>query len=77
MAKLGEPALYRPGVTYIACLQCRMAVCIQRDGSSIGLSYDIAAWERCKCCCGHLDGPVYCCSFTDLKKVLVELALTH
>ena len=77
MAKLSEPAVHRPGVFYVACLRCRASVGIENTGSSVRLLYDIGSWYRSACCCLHLDGPVSCCSFADLKRAINNLPVTH
>jgi hypothetical protein len=78
MAKLGEPAVYRPGGYYVVCLRCKATVGIENDGSSVRLTYDIQDCQRrTMCCCLHLDGPVSCCSFDDLRQVINDLPLPH
>jgi len=56
--------------SYITCLRCKTSVCIKDTGSSVKLIYDTEGWQQSDCCCVHLDGPVSCCSFTDLKRVI-------
>jgi len=77
MAKLGEPAGYRPDFQYLACLRCKMSVGIENYGSSVRLSYDVGDWQQRECCCGHLDDPVACCSFVALKRAVADLTLPH
>jgi hypothetical protein len=51
MAKLGEPAIYRPGVCYVVCLRCKMSVGVEDTGSSLRLTYDVERWGQAGCCC--------------------------
>ena len=77
MAKLGEPAVFRPGVCYVACLRCKTSVGIENNGSSVRLTYDIGRWHQSNCCCLHLGDPVSCCYFDDLKRIISDLPLPH
>jgi len=77
VGKLGEPALYPPGVSLLVCLRCEASVGIKDEGSSIRLTYDIDRWQQSDCCCPHLDGPVSCCSFDDLRQAINDLRLPH
>lgn len=76
MGNVGEPS-DRPDLRYVACMRCSMRVKVEGDGSSVSLSYDVAAWRRSKCCCVHLDGPTYCCSFLDLERIINGLPLPN
>ena len=41
------------------------------------LDYDVDRWQQSDCCCPHLDGPVACCSFDDLRRAINELGVPH
>ena len=78
MAKLVEPAIYRSGVWYVACLRCGMQVGIANTGSSVTLLYDVERCQQSECSCWlHQDGPVCCCSFDDLRRAINGLPLPH
>jgi hypothetical protein len=77
MAKLGEPPFLRPGVCYVACLQCKTSVGIEKLGSSVRVFYDMGHWDRSVCCCLHLGGPMYCCHFDELRRVIGDLPIPH
>lgn len=77
MAKLVELAVFRPGVCYVACLRCRTSVGIEKLGSSVRVLYDLGNWQRSLCCCLHLGGPVACCHFDDLRRVIDDLRIPH
>jgi hypothetical protein len=76
MGKSGEPAVYRPDVSHVVCLRCMMSVSVENRGASLRLLYDMEQWQR-SACWSHLDGPVNCCWFDDLKRVVDELSLLH
>jgi hypothetical protein len=75
VAKLGEPAICGPDFSYITCMRCKTNVCIKNTGSSAKLIYDTEGWQQSDCCCLHLDGPVSCCSFADLKRIIDGLGV--
>ena len=77
MSKLGEPAVFEPGFSYITCLRCKTSVCVRDTGSSVKLVYDVDDWQRSSCCCLHLDGPVSCFCFGELQQVINGLPLTN
>jgi hypothetical protein len=77
MAKLGKPAIRGPGLSYITCLRCKTSVCIKDTGSSVSLIYDLDDWQRSLCCCSHLEGPVHCCSFAELRQAISELPIPN
>jgi hypothetical protein len=63
----------RPDLRYVACVRCGMRVAVQTSGpSSLTLFYDVERW-RSKCCCAHLSGPMFCCSFLDLERIVNAL----
>jgi hypothetical protein len=76
MAKLGEP-VYGPDFLYITCLRCKTSIRIKHAGSSVKLIYDVDGWHRSPCRCLHLEGPVACCSFAELRQVIDDLPLAH
>ena len=77
MARLCEPAVFQPGVCYVACLRCKTSVGIENMGSSVRVLYDIGDWLRSACCCLHLGGPVSCCYFDGLRRVVDDLRIPH
>jgi hypothetical protein len=77
VTKLGEPAMCGPDFSYITCLRCKTHVCIKDTGSSVKLIYDTKGWQQSDCRCLHLEGPVSCCSFADLKRIINELGVAH
>jgi hypothetical protein len=77
VAKLGEPAICGPGVSFLVCLRCKASVGIEDEGSSFRLTYDVGHWQLSDCCCPHLDGPVNCCSFDDLRRAMRDLSRPH
>jgi hypothetical protein len=77
MAKLAELAVYRPVVSFLVCLRCRMSVGIENAGSSVRLLYDFDDWQQRDCCCRHIDGPANCCSFDDLRQALYALPVPN
>jgi len=77
MAKLGELPVYGPDFSYLICLRCKAKVCVRSTGSSVELVYDTQDWRRSPCCCSHLESPVSCCCFSELKQVIDDLPVTH
>jgi hypothetical protein len=77
VAKLVEPAVYRLGAFFVACLRCKTSVGVQHNGSSLRLTYDAGQWHQSTCCCLHLGSPVSCCWFSDLRCVIDKLCVTH
>jgi hypothetical protein len=77
MSKLGDPAILRPDMCYVACLRCKTSVGIENMGSSVRVHYDIAHWHRSVCCCLHLGGPMSCCHFGELRRVIGDLPIPH
>jgi hypothetical protein len=75
MAKLGEPAIHRPGVSYVVCLRCKVSVGIESRDASLRLTYDLNDWKQRDCCCLHLTGPVTCCWFTELRRAIDHLGI--
>jgi len=72
MNDAGNPA-DRPGMRYVVCLRCATRVRVERNGSSVNLSYNVPAWQKSNCCCVHLESPVHCCSFLDLMNIIDDL----
>jgi hypothetical protein len=77
VAKLVEPAVCRPGVSYVVCLRCKVSVGVENRGSSLRLTYDLNDWKRRDCCCLYMDGPVTCCWFSELRRAIGYLGITH
>jgi hypothetical protein len=77
MAKLGEPAVCRPGISYVVCLRCKVSVGVESQESSLRLTYDLNDWKQRNCCCLHLDGPVICCWFSELRRAIGYLGVFH
>jgi len=78
MAKLGEPAVYRPEASYVVCLRCRASVGVEDHGSSFRLTYDINDWQqRALCCCLHLGDPIHCYWFSELRRAITDLGVRH
>jgi hypothetical protein len=77
MAKLGERAICGPDFFYLTCLRCRTSVCIKDIEASVKLMYDVDDWQRSNRCCSHLEGPVSCCSFAELRQAIKDLPIQH
>ena len=77
MAKLAESAIYGPHKSYLVCLRCMTRVSIERAGSSVRLVYDLDDWQQRECCCRHVNDPISCCYFADLRQAITELSCLH
>jgi hypothetical protein len=68
MAEIDDP----PGDTGAATLECRRCrVRVEVTGKGpLTIAYDIGEWLT-RCCCSHLSGPIHCCSFLELERLVV------
>jgi hypothetical protein len=68
MAEFDDP----PGDTSPATLECRRChVRVEVTGKGpMTIAYDIGEWLT-RCCCSHLSGPVQCCSFLELERLVI------
>jgi hypothetical protein len=55
----------------LECLRCRVRVEV-RSREPLSIAYDLGAWHT-KCCGSHLSGPVHCCSFLALERLVTAL----
>jgi hypothetical protein len=55
----------------VECLRCRVRVEVTA-WEPLSIAYDLGAWLA-KCCCSHLSGPVHCCSFLALERLVAAL----
>jgi hypothetical protein len=57
----------------VECVRCHLKLAVGAADQSVTFSYDIEQW-RSRCCCGHLEGPVSCCSFLELEGIINDLS---
>jgi hypothetical protein len=62
------------GEESVACLRCGVQITVERNASTLALTYNVVNW-RSKCCCGHMGSPVGCCSFLDLEGAVLNVFL--
>lgn len=57
----------------IVCRRCQTKVVLEEEGGSLSFAYEVERWLNSGCCCGHLGGPIGCCSFLELEGVVTTV----